>query len=66
MVLNSGYRSPLTFNDEVIGQADKGLERLRSALKPAQPGASNASDELKKTLADQVKKTRDAFIEIDG
>jgi cysteinyl-tRNA synthetase len=63
MVLNSGYRSPLTFNDEIIGQAEKGLERLRSALKPAQPGASNASVEIKKTLDDQVKKTRDAFIE---
>jgi cysteinyl-tRNA synthetase len=63
MVLNSGYRSPLTFNDEIIGQAEKGLERLRSALKPAQPGASSASVEIKKTLDDQVKKTRDAFIE---
>ncbi|NMB59257.1 MAG: cysteine--tRNA ligase [Chloroflexi bacterium] len=63
MVLNSGYRSPLTFNDEVLTAADKGLERLRSALKPAMPGASNTSDEVKKALADQSKKTRDAFIE---
>ncbi|MEI8132307.1 MAG: cysteine--tRNA ligase [Leptolinea sp.] len=63
MVLNSGYRSPLTFNDDVIEQADKGLERLRSALKPAQPGAANISIEMKKTLADQVKKTCAAFIE---
>jgi len=63
MVLNSGYRSPLTFNDEVIGQADKGLERLRSALKPAQAGAATASAELKKTLIDQIQKTHDAFIE---
>ena len=38
MVLNSGYHNPLTFNDEVIGQAENALERLRSALKPALPG----------------------------
>jgi cysteinyl-tRNA synthetase len=63
MVLNSGYRSPLTFNDDVLTSADKGLERLRSALKPAMPGASNTSDEVKKALADQSKKTHDAFIE---
>jgi len=63
MVLNSGYRSPLTFNDDILVAADKGLERLRSALKPAMPGASNTSDEVKKALADQSKKTRDAFIE---
>ncbi len=63
MVLNSGYRSPLTFNDDVIGQADKGLERLRSALKPAQPGASNTAVEIKKTLDDQMLKTKNAFLE---
>ncbi len=42
MVLNSGYRSPLTFNDEVIAQTEKALTRLHSALKPAQPGAAGA------------------------
>ncbi len=63
MVLNSGYRSPLTFNEEVLTAADKGLERLRSALKPAMPGATNTSDDVKKALADQSKKTKDAFIE---
>ena len=35
MVLNSGYHNPLTFNEEVIQQAESALERLRSALKPA-------------------------------
>lgn len=63
MVLNSGYRSPLTFNDDVLTAADKGLERLRSALKPALPGASNTSDDVIKALADQSKKTHDAFVE---
>jgi cysteinyl-tRNA synthetase len=40
MVLNSGYRNPLTFNDEVIGQAERALERLQSGLKAAQPQAA--------------------------
>lgn len=56
MVLNSGYRSPLTFNDEVIGQAEKAVERLRSALKPALPGASAAID-----LSEHIDKTRKLF-----
>jgi len=40
LVLNSGYRSPLTFTDEVIGQAENALGRMRAALKPGtSPGA---------------------------
>ena len=34
MILNSHYRSPLTFNDEVAQQAQRGLERMRGALRP--------------------------------
>ena len=37
MILNASYRSPLTFNDEVIGQAEGALERLRGAMRPATP-----------------------------
>ena len=42
IVLNSAYRRPLTFNDEVIAQSEKALERLRSALRPALPGSAGA------------------------
>ena len=63
MVLNSGYRNPLTFNDEVIGQAEKGLERLRSALRPALPGSKGAPTASLQTLAKQVEETRTAFKE---
>ena len=35
MILNSSYRSPLTFSDETIQHAERALERLRSALRPA-------------------------------
>jgi cysteinyl-tRNA synthetase len=37
MILNASYRSPLTFNDDVIEQAEGALERLKGALRPATP-----------------------------
>ena len=61
MVLNSGYRSPLTFNDEVIGQAEKALDRLESGLKPAQLEAPGLSEQEVKTLLAQMEKTRTGF-----
>jgi cysteinyl-tRNA synthetase len=64
MVLNSGYRNPLTFNDEVIGQAKKALDRLRSALKPAAPGASGLAAEGLAQLEAQVDKTNEGFIQV--
>ena len=63
MVLNSGYRSPLTFNDEVIGQAERALERLASALKPSQPDATGVNTEQLAALKDQTEKTRSGFRE---
>jgi len=63
MVLNSGYRNPLTFNDEVIGQAEKALERLESGLKPALMEAAGLTEKLKKTVAAQLKKTKIGFEE---
>jgi len=61
MVLNSGYRSPLTFNDEVIGQAERALERLQSALKPAAPGAPGLANEGLQALAEQAAAARAGF-----
>jgi cysteinyl-tRNA synthetase len=63
MVLNSGYRSPLTFNDEVIAQTEKALTRLHSALKPAQPGAAGAEQAVLDELQDQMNATQSGFIE---
>ncbi len=42
LVLNSGYRNPLTFTDEVITQAEHALDRLRAALKPGSGSGSAA------------------------
>ena len=63
MVINSGYRGPLTFNNEVINQADRALERLASGLKPAQADASGISTEQIEALDNQTEKTRSGFTE---
>ena len=61
MVLNSSYRSPLTYNDKVIDQSNKALERLRNGLRPAFPEAGGAPEDVKKSLAEQVQATREGF-----
>jgi len=42
-VLSSHYRKPVTLTDASIAAAEKGLERLRGALRPARPGAGAAA-----------------------
>lgn len=59
MVLNSSYRNPLTFNDEVIAQAEAGLERLRSGLKAAEPNAGGLPDT--DTLVKKAEIAQEAF-----
>ncbi|RPI32232.1 MAG: cysteine--tRNA ligase [Chloroflexota bacterium] len=63
MVLNSSYRGPLTFNDEVIEQATRALERLRSALRPASTGDSQAAGEAVEALRQQMEATGKGFVE---
>jgi cysteinyl-tRNA synthetase len=63
MVSNGSYRAPLTFNDEVIEQAERGLDRLRAALKPAFPGAKGAPKETFMLLQQQIEATRKSFVE---
>ena len=60
MILNSSYHSPLTYNDETINHAKRALDRLRSSLRPAQPGAA---EEQPETLREQIAKTRTGFID---
>jgi cysteinyl-tRNA synthetase len=63
MVLNSSYRSPLTYNDEVVDQSTKALERLRNGLRPAFPEAGGAAGGVKVALSEQVEATRKGFAE---
>jgi len=60
MILNSSYRSPLTFSEETINHSERALDRLRSALRPASPDSHSASSD---ELSDQVKIARKLFIE---
>ncbi|MDT8382159.1 MAG: cysteine--tRNA ligase [Brevefilum sp.] len=61
MVISSHYRSPLTFNDEVIEANQRALERLLSAIKPAMESASGAPGEITQKLEEQVEITRKGF-----
>jgi len=63
MILNSSYRSPLTFNDEVITQAERALERLRSALRPALADKDSPPPQIAQALRDQIETTRGGFLE---
>jgi cysteinyl-tRNA synthetase len=62
MVLNSSYRSPLTYSDEIVGQAKRAIERLRSALRPALP-AADAGSEQAAALKQQVESVETGFVE---
>lgn len=62
-LLNSGYRGPLTYTEEVVGQSERGLERLRSALRPALPGAKGALETSLGALAKQIETTHSGFVE---
>jgi cysteinyl-tRNA synthetase len=61
MVLNSSYRNPLTFSQEVVEQSKKALERLRSALRSGIAKDGESSPEIEESLARQVQLTRQGF-----
>jgi cysteinyl-tRNA synthetase len=60
MVLNSHYRGPLTYTEEVAVQAQAALERLRGGLRPARPGGDAASSGP--NLGRAAQETREAFV----
>ncbi len=59
IVLNSSYRSPLTYNHEVAADHARKLERLRSALQPATGTLLEGAAVT--TLAEVSTTTRSAF-----
>jgi len=63
MVISSHYRSPITFNNEVIEANERALDRLLSAKKPAMAGPQGAPKEILEKLDKQIEKTRQGFIE---
>ncbi len=63
MVLGGSYRAPLSYSDEIVNAAERGLDRLRSALKPAPASASGVSTADRSALVEQVGASQQAFIE---
>lgn len=63
IVLNSSYRGPLTYNDEVVSQSERALERLRSAIKPALTSKNAASQEILTALEQQVLVAKQGFLD---
>lgn len=63
LVLNSGYRNPLAYSEDILNQTEKGIDRLRSALKPALPGAQGAPQVILTSLRAQIKATDKGFVE---
>jgi cysteinyl-tRNA synthetase len=61
LVLNASYRSPITFNEEVIEQAEAGLSRLRGALRSALP-ESEADEAIAQELRSAADKAQDQFV----
>ena len=63
MVLNGSYRAPLSYSDDIMEAAERGLDRLRSGLKAAAAKAPGASAEGLAALDQQNETTHQTFIE---
>jgi cysteinyl-tRNA synthetase len=63
LVLNGTYRAPLTFNDDTLDAAEKNVERLKSALRPASPSAKGLPADAVSTLASTAETAKMNFTE---
>jgi cysteinyl-tRNA synthetase len=63
LVLTSYYRAPLMYTEETQNAAEKSLERLKAALRPAPASANGLAADAASALASQADSTRQAFID---
>ena len=63
LVLTGNYRAPLIFSDDTQDAAEKSLERLKAALRPASPSSAGLTPEAASALASQAEATRQSFID---
>jgi cysteinyl-tRNA synthetase len=61
LVLSGNYRAPLVFNEETQDAAEKSLERIKSAFRPASASARGLAPEGASALADQTETTQQSF-----
>jgi cysteinyl-tRNA synthetase len=60
LILNASYRSPLTFNEDVVEQAVRALDRIKGGLRPATP-LTKIPAGTETTLAQATDETRRGF-----
>ncbi len=60
LVLSSHYRKPLGYDDEVVEDAEKALQRLRGALRP--PVGNAEEGDAAAALREQVAQARENFV----
>jgi cysteinyl-tRNA synthetase len=63
LVLMGYYRAPLIFNEETQDAAEKSLERIKSAFRPASASAKGLSADAAAALDAQTESTKQSFIE---
>ena len=63
LVLSGNYRAPLIFNEETQDAAEKSLERLKTALRPASSSANGLSVDAASALTSQADSTKQSFID---
>src|SRR5512147_3188501 len=63
LVLMGSYRAPLIFNEETQDAAEKSLERIKSAFRPASASASGLSADAASAIAAQAQTTKQSFVE---
>jgi cysteinyl-tRNA synthetase len=61
MVLNGSYRAPLSYSDDIVDAAERSLDRLRSALKPAPASATGVPADMLAALDKQSETTQQGF-----
>ncbi len=61
LVLTGSYRAPLIFNDETQDAAEKSLERLKSAFRPASPSSKGLPVGSAAELTTQAESTQQSF-----
>jgi cysteinyl-tRNA synthetase len=62
IVLSGYYRAPLTFSEETQNNAERSLERFKSALRPASTSANGLSAGVAAELISHAESTKQAFI----
>jgi cysteinyl-tRNA synthetase len=63
MVLNGSYRAPLSYSDDIMEAAERGLDRLRSGLKAAPAAAPGAPADALAVLDQQTETAQQTFVD---